>query len=69
MKDEKTEYKAHEKVNWRIGWRLIGAAKAAPVYAPGEYESFADADHVAKQMKRLFPGHHFFVDTVKGQPK
>lgn len=57
-----------EKKKWRVGWRAVGAAKSKPVYAPGEYDSFTDADYVRKEMQRSFPGFHVFVDTITPKP-
>jgi len=58
------ENEGNKKSKWCVGWRVTGAAKSKPVYAPGEYDSFNDADYVRKEMQRMFPGHHFFVTIV-----
>ena len=52
------------KLKWRVGWRPLDAAKSQPAYHQQSYETWNEAAHIAREMSRDYPTHHFFIDSV-----
>jgi hypothetical protein len=46
--------------NWTVAWKPIDKATAEPKYSEVIFESFPEADSVARSMNRSDPEHHYF---------
>ncbi len=54
------------KKQWRVGWKPIDKATAKPQWSGVIFDSFLEADHVAKSLNSSDPENHYFPDLLPG---
>lgn len=52
------------KKQWRVGWKPIDKATATPSWSGIIFDSFLEADHVAKSLNTSDPKNHYFPDLI-----